>query len=205
MTNDSGEVKPGDGGEDHEITLILRQLRERPELFNEKLLPLLHKQMRKMAGSHMRKEAPGHTLQPTALVNEAFMQLAKSHMDWESRAHFFASASTVMRNFMIDYARRKGATVHGGQHKREELVDVAAPPKMSMEMLIAIDTAMERLKAVDPKQERVIHLRFFAGLTIEETAEVMGIGLTSAKKYDRSARAWLKRELAGKEKPGGKA
>ena len=196
--------KPEGNPEDHEVTQVLRELRNRPELFNEKLLPLLYKEMRKMAGNHMRREGPEHTLQPTALVNEVYLQMARSQGVWENRAHFLASASKVMRHYLIDYARKKRAIKNGRDVERVVLDEVPAPKRLSPETLIAIDTALKRLQAIDPMQEEIIHLKFFAGLTIEEIAEVMGIGLTTVKKRNRLATAWLERELADWNRNGRK-
>jgi RNA polymerase sigma factor (TIGR02999 family) len=186
---------PGYGGE---VTLILARLREgRQEAANE-LVPLVYGELRRMAGAYMQHERPGHTLQATALVHEAYMRLVgEESVEWQNRAHFFAIAAHTMRQVLLDYARRRHADKRGGINARK--VDIDAEllvGENTLEDVIAIDEALERLAAIDPRQSRLVELRFFAGLSVEEAAEVMGISAVTVKRDWRMAKAWLHRELA---------
>jgi len=183
---------------DGEVTLLLTELREgNPEAAN-RLMPLIYSELRRMAGSYMQRERPGHTLQATALVNEVYMRLAGGQpAPWQNRAHFFAIAAHAMREVLLDYARRRTAGKRGGKDAQQVEIDPELPgvsPKI--ENVIAIDEALERLAHIDPRQSRLIELRFFAGLSVEEAAEVMGVSPATIKREWRSAKAWLHRELA---------
>jgi RNA polymerase sigma factor (TIGR02999 family) len=149
-----------------------------------------------MAGAYMRGERPGHTLQATALVNEAYMRLVGGQAtQWENRAHFFAIAAHTMREVLVDHARRHGAGKRGGDARRVEMDDELSIVAGKLEDVIAIDEALQRLAEIDPRQSRLVELRFFAGLNVEEAAEIMGISPKTIKREWRSAKAWLHREL----------
>lgn len=183
---------------DGEVTLLLTELREgNPEAAN-RLMPLIYSELRRMAGSYMQRERPGHTLQATALVNEVYMRLAGGQpAPWQNRAHFFAIAAHAMREVLLDYARRRTAGKRGGKDAQKVEIDaefLSVSPKI--ENVIAIDEALERLARIDPRQSRLIELRFFAGLSVEEAAEVMGVSPVTIKREWRSAKAWLHREPA---------
>ncbi len=163
----------------------------------ERLMPLVYGELRDIAGRHFRRERPGHTLQPTAVVHEAYFRLVdQTRVTWKNRGHFFAVASQAMRRILIDYARAREAEKRGGREPSVTLdVGVASPEPVEDMDLLALDEALVRLKALDDGQARIVELRFFGGLSIEETAEAMETSASSVKREFRSARAWLFREL----------
>jgi RNA polymerase sigma factor (TIGR02999 family) len=164
----------------------------------ERLMPLVYGELRRLAERHFRKERPGHTLQPTAVVHEAYFRLVdQTRVTWKNRGHFFAVASQAMRRILIDHARAREAEKRGGRAGRGVTLDVgvASPEPVEDVDLIALDEALVRLKALDDAQARIVELRFFGGLSIEETAEVMETSASSIKREFRSARAWLFQEL----------
>lgn len=183
----------GSGGD---VTRLLAQLREGNQEAADRLVPLVYDELRRMAGAYMRRERPGHTLQATALVHEAYLRLVVQEPA-QNRAHFFAIAAHTMRQVLVDYARQRGAGKRGGPGARRVDIDgellIAAE---ALEDVIAIDEALERLTQIDPRQSRLVELRFFAGLDVEEAAEVMAVSPTTIKREWRSAKAWLQRELA---------
>jgi RNA polymerase sigma factor (TIGR02999 family) len=186
---------PPPGGE---VTLLLTELRAGNQEAANRLMPLIYSELRRMAGSYMQRERVSHTLQATALVNEVYMRLAGGDpIPWQNRAHFFGVAARAMREVLLDYARCHIAGKRGGKEAQKVEIDVELPgvsPKI--ENVIAIDEALERLERIDPRQSRLIELRFFAGLSVDEAAEVMGVSPTTIKRDWRSAKAWLHRELA---------
>ena len=163
----------------------------------ERLMPLVYGELREIAERHFRRERPGHTLQPTAVVHEAYFRLVdQTRVTWKNRGHFFAIASQAMRRILIDHARAREADKRGGREKPVTLdVGVASPEPADDVDLLALDEALVRLKALDEPQARIVELRFFGGLSIEETAEAMETSPSSIKREFRSARAWLFREL----------
>jgi RNA polymerase sigma-70 factor, ECF subfamily len=176
--------------------LVARASRgDRPSL--EALLPLVYDELRRLAAHYLRGERPGQTLQPTALVHEAYLRLLKDRPDrWQNRAHFCAIAAHSMRQILIDRARARDAQKRGGGAPRvtfDESLPVTAPD--GQVDLIALDAALERLAALDADQARIVELRYFGGLTIEETADAMGISPATVKRHWALARAWLAREL----------
>ncbi len=183
------------------VTLLLARLRDGNQDAANRLIPLIYSELRRMAAAYMRRELPGQTLQATALVNEAYMRLVDGQQGpWQNRAHFFAIAAHCMRQVLVDHARRRHAGKRGGASARKVAIDVdllIAPNRL--EDVIAIDEALERLAAIDPRQGRLIELRFFVGLNVDEVAEVMGISPITVKREWRSAKAWLHRELDGKK------
>jgi len=183
--------------ESHEVTQVLRELRDRPELFNERLLPLVHTAMRRIARRQMKGERVNATLQPTALVNEAYMRLVKSKPDWQNRAHFLACASNSMRNILIEAARKRDAKRRGAGAEHVVLDEVPDSKAVSIENVLLVDEALQRLRTADPLKAQIIHLKYYGGLTMEEIAHVIGLGLTSTKEHYRLAFARLKREMLG--------
>ena len=182
--------------EAQQVTIVLRELRDRPELFNERLVPILYQVMKQLARKHLRGEREAHTLQPTVLVHEAYIRLVRSEQDWQNRAHFLACASNVMRQILIDYARKRIAAKRGSGAVKVELEDYAVGEGLPLDTILAVNQALDRLKVLDPVKEELVRLRFFGGLTIAEAAKVAGIGLTTAKEHFRSAQAWMNRELS---------
>ncbi|MGA7411990.1 MAG: sigma-70 family RNA polymerase sigma factor [Bryobacteraceae bacterium] len=181
-----------------DVTRLLAQLRGGNQDAANQLVPLIYKELRRMARSYMRQERPGHTLQATALVHEAYMRLAAGDQGpWQNRAHFFAHAAHAMRQVLMDCARRRHADKRGGGEARKVQIDaellIAAD---KLEDVIAIDEALDRLARIDPRQSRLVELRFFAGMDVEEAAEVMGVSPVTIKREWRSAKAWLHQNLA---------
>jgi RNA polymerase sigma factor (TIGR02999 family) len=167
-----------------------------PEL--DALLPVVYEELRRLAAAYLRRERPGQTLQPTALVHEAYLRLMKDRPGrWQNRAHFCAIAAHSMRQILIERARARGAQKRGGARQRVTLDDaLVAGGERSID-LVALDQALDRLAALDPDQARLVELRFFGGLTVEETAEAMDISPATVKRHWTVACAWLARELEG--------
>jgi RNA polymerase sigma factor (TIGR02999 family) len=185
----------GDGPEMDNATQLLEALERGDSHAADQLLPLVYNELRRLAAAKLARESPGQTMQPTALVHEAYMRLVgrESPRLYRDRRHFFAAAATAMRRIIIDDARRKRTQKHGGARVRVPLADVAAP--MPDDELIAVDEALAKLAAQDPDKARLVELRFFAGLTGDQAAEVMGISPTTADRYWAYARAWLQTEV----------
>jgi RNA polymerase sigma factor (TIGR02999 family) len=163
------------------------------------LIPLVYDELRRLAHNHLNRERSGHTLQSTALVNEAYMRLVRQDLEINNRAHFFAVSSHLMRQILVDYARRHRAVKRGDGLDKLTLNEAAAllPGKSNFDVL-ALDEALNELGQMDPQQARVVELRFFGGLSIEETADVVGISRATVKRDWATARAWLHRELSTK-------
>src|SRR6266436_317114 len=172
---------PQPGGD---VTRLLGQLRAGNQAAADQLVPLIYDELRRIAGAQMRQERVGHTLQATAVVHEAYMRLAgEQEIEWQSRAHFFAIAAKTMRRVLRDYARQHNAGKRGGESARK--VDIDAELLIGhdrFEEVVALDEVLERLSAMDPEQGRIVELRFFAGLNVDETAEVMGISPRTVKR-----------------------
>jgi RNA polymerase sigma factor (TIGR02999 family) len=181
-----------------EVTRILHSIESGDAQAAEDLLPLVYEDLRKLAAHRMANEAPGQTLQPTALVHEAWLRLTGNEdVKWEGRAHFFSAAAEAMRRILIDNARRKRALRHGGGQQRLDLdeVDIAAATKD--EELLALNDALERFAAREKQKAELVKLRYFVGLSIEEAAELVGISPATAKRWWTYARAWLYQETRG--------
>jgi RNA polymerase sigma factor (TIGR02999 family) len=169
------------------------------------LLPLVYDELRKLAAARLDGERPGQTLQATALVHEAYLRLVGGQVppDWNGRGHFFAAAAEAMRRILVENARRKGRVRHGGGRQRVELEDVpAADNDDRADDLVALGDALDALARVEPLKAEVVKLRYFAGLTIEETAACLGVSPATAKRHWAVARAWLYRHLAAGDGPG---
>ena len=164
----------------------------------DSLLPIVYQELRRLAASYLRRERPGQTLQPTALVHEAYLRLMKDRPDrWQNRAHFCAIAAHSMRQILIERARARGAQKRGGAQPRVTLDEALIAGGERSFDFVALDQALERLAALDPGQARLVELRFFGGLTIEETAETLDMSPATVKRHWTVARAWLARELEG--------
>lgn len=178
------------------VTELLADVRQGRAGAVDDLVALVYPQFRVLAAAHLRHERPDHTLQPTALVHEAFLKLVDdAGQGWENRAHFFGVAANVMRRILVDHARRHNAQKRGGGEvlRLETGMDVAVD---SADQMMRIDDALTRLAELDPRQARVVELRFFAGLTVDECAEVLGVAPVTIKRDWAMARAWLYRELS---------
>jgi len=163
---------------------------------------MVYEELRKLAAQRLAAEKPGQTLQATALVHEAYLRLvdAEQAQRWDSRGHFFAAAAEAMRRLLIDSARRKQAEKHGGGWQRLDVLDVELAVDSTGEDLLAVDDAVSKLAAQEPLLAKIVELRFFAGLTLQQTAEALNISLRTANRHWTYARAWLRRELDRGEK-----
>jgi RNA polymerase sigma factor (TIGR02999 family) len=180
----------------HEVTRLLVAWSNGDKAALDQLMPLVYSELRRLAHHYMSRERPGHTLQTTALVNEAYLRLVDQESTrWENRAHFFGIAARLMREILVDRARTRRAAKRGGAQVRVSLskVDrVASRPDVN---LIALDEALHRLEAIDPQKSRIVELRYFGGLSIQETAEVIAISAATVKREWSMARAWLRSEI----------
>jgi RNA polymerase sigma factor (TIGR02999 family) len=180
-----------------EVTQILNAVEQGDPQAAEQLLPLVYDELRKLAAQMLACEKPGQTLQPTALVHEAYLKLVGQEppRSFKGRGHFFAAAATAMRNLLVDRARRKQGRKHGGGWQRQPLSDAAGPEPDAE--LCALDEALRKLAATDPLKARLVELRYFAGLTGEQAADVLDISPSTADRYWAYARAWLQAEVRG--------
>ena len=187
-----------------EITVLLAEMKRGNSEALPKLVPLLYDELRRLAGHFLREERPGHTLQPTALVNEAYLKLAGQHVGFENRAQFMAIAAQAMRRILVDYARGRVAAKRGGGIFVQELDVATAGAAASVEQseeLLAVDEALEKLAKLDPQQARVVEMRYFGGLTVEETGAALGIAPRTVKREWALAKAWLRVEISSWARP----
>jgi len=160
------------------------------------LLSLVYEELRRLAASKMASEAPGHTLQATALVHEAWLRLTSDdNRKWNDRTHFFAAAAEAMRRILVDSARRKRTQRHGGGKQRVEVPEIASAVMESDDKVLAVNEALEKFAVLDPQKAELVKLRYFVGLTLEQAAEALGISERTAKRYWAFARAWLHEEI----------
>src|SRR5689334_14254737 len=180
-----------------EVTRLLNELGRGDKQAVNQLLPLVYDELHRLARSYFRRERGEHTLQPTALVHEAYIRLVDQRAPLESRGHFLAVAATQMRRILLDYARRHRAARRGGAGQKVILEDTMAICEQQPLDVIALDAALEKLSTLDPEQARLVELRFFGGLSVEQTADVMGTSPATVKRSWSSARAYLHREITG--------
>jgi RNA polymerase sigma factor (TIGR02999 family) len=181
-----------------DVTRILQSIVPGDAKAPDELLPLVYEELRKLAAAKMANESPNQTLQPTALVHEAWLRLTgNENVKWDGRAHFFGAAAEAMRRILIDNARRKQARRHGGGQQRLDIADmeIAAPGKD--DELLAMDEALAKFATVDKPKAELVKLRYFAGLTVEEAAQILGVSSPTAKRWWAYARAWLFEEIQG--------
>jgi RNA polymerase sigma factor (TIGR02999 family) len=182
-----------------DVTLLLQKIEQGDPAAADQLLPLVYQELRRLAAAKMSRESAAQTLQPTALVHEAWLRLGgEDQPAWQNRAHFFGAAAEAMRRILIDRARRRRAIRHGGDQVRatpEELENVADLNR-SDDQLLAVHEALDRLAAEDPKKAELVKLRYFAGLTLEDAASALHLPLGTAKRWWTYSRAWLYRELS---------
>ena len=167
----------------------------------EKLTPLVYDELHRLARRYMAQERPGHTLQATALVNEAYLRLVDSrNVRWQNRAHFFAVSAQLMRRILVDFARSRHYQKRGGEAQRVSLDDALVVSRERGADLVALDDALQALAAVDPRKSQVVELRFFGGLTVEEAAEALAVSPDTVLRDWKFAKTWLLRELSGKHR-----
>ena len=184
----------------HEVTQLLIQWSNGDKAALDKLMPLIYGELRQLARHYMKSERSGHTLQTTALVNEAYLRLInRKQVQWQNRAHFFAIAAQLMRSILVDHARSHAYAKRGGGARKIALDDAMAVSQQRATEVVALDDALKRLAEIDPQQSRIVEMKFFGGLTIEETAEVLGLSPATIKREWRTAKAWLYHELSQNE------
>lgn len=180
-----------------EVTQLLADWGRGDKSAFDKLFPLVHDELRRIARRQMRQERPGHTLQATALVNEAYLKLAGHEgFEWRNRAHFYAVCAQVMRHILIDHARAQARDKRGGHAIQVSLNEAAVIAEGRAEELVALDEALRFLEAVDPQKGKIVELRYFGGLTIEETAEVLDMSPRTVRREWRRSKAWLYRMIS---------
>ena len=181
----------------HEVTQLLIDWSNGDRAALDKLLPVVEEELRRLAHRYMSRERAGHTLQTTALVNEAFVRLVnRRNVQWQNRAHFFGIAAQLMRTILVDHARSHAAVKRGGGAHKFELDEAMVVSQQKAAEVLALDDALKQLALIDPQQSRIVELRFFGGLTVEETAEVLHLSPATIKREWSTAKAWLYRELA---------
>lgn len=181
-----------------DITLILSEWSAGHADAAERLMPLVYQELRRLARQHLQRERADHTLQPTALVHEAYLRLVdQSRVSWQNRAQFFGVAAQLMRRILVDHARAHGAEKRGGNAEYIVLDEAAAPAEERAVNLLALDDALTQLARIDTRKSRIVELRFFGGLTVEETAEAMGLNPATVRRDWTFAKAWLHRAISG--------
>jgi RNA polymerase sigma-70 factor (ECF subfamily) len=179
-----------------EVTQLLAAWREGDQGALDKLMPLVYDELRRIASRYMKREHAGHTLQTTALVNEAYLRMVgQQNVDWQNRAHFFGVAASVMRHLLVDRARANGRVRRGENPQRVPLDEGAVVSEQKGEELLALDEALTRLNEIDDRKVKIVELRYFSGLSAEETAEVLGVSEITVKREWLKAKAWLYRAL----------
>ena len=180
----------------HLVTKLLKDWSAGDESAPDKLMPLVYEELRRLAHRYMRREKPGRTLQTSALINEAYVRLAdQSKIQWESRTHFFGIAARLMRQILVDQARRRNFAKRGGAALRVTLSEATAVAEEQSASVIALDDALQSLEKIDPRKSRIVELRFFGGLSIEETAEALDVSPGTVMREWTFARAWLRKEM----------
>ena len=181
----------------HQVTQLLIDWSNGDQSAFDRLMPLIDEELRRLAHRYMSRERAGHTLQTTALVNEAFLRLVnRKNLQWQNRAHFFGLAAQVMRTILVDHARSHASAKRGGGTRNLELDEAMVVSQQKASEVIALDEALKQLALIDPRQSRIVELRFFGGLTVEEAAEVLHVSPVTIKREWSIAKAWLYQELA---------
>jgi RNA polymerase sigma factor (TIGR02999 family) len=180
----------------NDVTNILNAAGQGDTRAANELLSLVYEELRRLAAAKMASEAPGHTLQATALVHEAWLRLTSDEKrKWNDRTHFFAAAAEAMRRILVDNARRKRAERHGGDRQRIEMPEIASAVSESEDKVLLVNEALEKFALLDPQKAELVKLRYFVGMTLDQTAEALGISERTAKRYWAFARAWLHEEI----------
>ncbi len=184
----------------HDVTRLLKEWAQGASSALDALTPLVYAELRRLADSYLRSESPGHTLQPTALVHEAYLRLVdRNAPDWQNRSHFYGVAAHLMRQILVDHARTRQATKRGGQAIHLSLEEDLVVSRERDADLVALDEALERLAALEPRKAQVVELRFFGGLSIEEIAKLLDVSDVTVRRDWQFAKAWLLRELGGEK------
>ena len=184
----------------NEVTQILEAVSRGEAKAANELLSLVYEELRRLATAKMALEAPGQTLQPTALVHEAWLRLTGGDQrQWNDRTHFFAAAAEAMRRILVDNARRKRTERHGGGQQRVEMPEIASAVMETDDKVLAVNEALEKFAVLDPQKTELVKLRYFVGMTIEQAAEALGISERTAKRYWAFARAWLHEEIKAQQ------
>jgi RNA polymerase sigma factor (TIGR02999 family) len=178
-----------------QTTHLLKAMHDGDHAAAERLLPLVYAELHRVASAYMRRERPDHTLQPTALINEAYLRLIQEDVDWNSREHFVGFAAHVMRQVLVDYSRTRNAQQRGGGLERVELQDQFAISPDKLEQVLLLDEALDRLEKTNPRQARIVELRYFGGLSVEQIGAMLDIAPRSVKRDWALARIWLFEEL----------
>lgn len=187
----------GSGDESRNVTRMLAEWQAGDRSALDRLMPLVYDELRRIAARYLHSERSGHTLQTTALVHEAYLRLVdETRIQWQGRAHFFGVAATLIRHILVDHARTQKAVKRGGAAQKVSLDEAFAIPVDNETDVLAVDDALQTLSKIDPQQGRIVELRFFAGLTIEETAEAMQISASTVKRDWILAKTWIYRELS---------
>jgi|SRR5215472_8959972 len=180
------------------VTLLLAEMKRGNSEALPRLIPLVYHELKRLAAHFLKDEREGHTLQPTALVHEAYLRLAGQKAAWENRAQFMGVAAQLMRRILVDYARQRVAAKRGGGERLLELETCEIGGGVEQQEMLAVDEALERLAALDPQQARVVEMRYFGGMTVEETAEALAIAPRTVKREWATAKAWLRVEISAK-------
>jgi RNA polymerase sigma-70 factor, ECF subfamily len=184
-------------GTSHNITRLLLDWRNGDQTALDRLMPLVYGELRRMANNYMRNERRGHTLQSSALVNEAYLRLVDhENIDWQNRAHFFGVAAQAMRRILVDHARTRNYQKRGGGAQQVSLEEAATMAEDRAAELIALDEALQELAKIDERKSRVVVMRYFGGLSLEETAEALGVSIPTVTRDWTTAKAWLLREMS---------
>lgn len=189
------EFAPKTAVDAHEVTRLLQSFNEGNREALDAVIPFVYKELRKLAAHYLKNERKEHTLQPTALVHEAFMRLTGQEIAWQNRGHFFAMAAKLMRQILVDYARNRSAEKRGGGAEKFSLEEAYAFVQERPTQMIALDEALEELAQIDARRAQVVELRFFGGLNNEEIAEVLGVHSNTVLRDWNLARAWLKKQM----------
>ena len=181
----------------HEVTKLLKAWSDGDQSALDKLMPLVYEELHRLAHQHMRREKPGHMLQTSALLNEAYLRLVdQSRLHWENRGHFFGIAARLMRQILVDEARRRSFAKRGGGMIQIPLEEAATATQQQSVNVVALDDAMKSLEKIDERKSRIVELRFFGGMSIEETAEVLKVSPGTVMRDWTFARAWLRKEMS---------
>lgn len=184
----------------HEVTELLAEWQQGDAAAFDKLTPLVYDELRRIAHRYVRRERNGHTLQTTELVNEAYARLlGRDRIEWQNRAHFFGFTAQVMRHILIDHARRRQFAKHGGDAQQVSMDNVAVMSQQRAAELVALDEALDELARLDPRKSRVVELRYFGGLSLEQTADALQVSLMTVRRDWRAAKAWLYRRMRNEE------